>query len=236
MYHSITPKDRPPIDRWEVSVNKFQDQIHLLKSEGWTTVCVRDLMHADSLPPRTVVITFDDGYADNFENAFKVLAKYGMRATWFIVSQRVGKQQSWLDSSQIREMAALGMEIGAHTRTHARLIELGVKKIEEEVRGSKSDLEDVLGLPVTSFAYPFGLFNDECVEAVRESRFQAACTTRTGWFGSETDLLRVRRVAVFSHDSLSAFARKIVFATSNVSWKKMAEYTADRIKSRLLRR
>lgn len=232
MYHSICKGKNASADRWDVSVKNFKKQLHLLKSKGWTTVLVRDLLKADSLPPRTVVITFDDGFADNFENGFRLLADYGMCATWFIISQQIGSRLR-LNTHQLRQMAASGMEIGAHTRTHVRLPELDVAKIEEEVSGSKKDLEDLLSLPVTSFAYPYGLFNEACVEAVRKSGFNIACTTRTGWFGSDPDILRVRRVAIFSNDSLSTFARKLAFAGTNVRWKYMADYFLTRIRSRV---
>ena len=232
MYHSISRGRKKPPDRWGVSEENFKKQLGLLKSKGWTTICVRDLLMADPLPQRTAVITFDDGYADNFEYAFRYLADYKMCATWFIVSHKIGKP-SRLDAMQLRHMAASGMEIGAHTRTHARLPELDDAKIEDEVSGSKKDIEDMFGLPVTSFAYPYGLFNDACVEAVRRAGFKVACTTRTGWFGSETDLMRVRRVAVFPYDSLSVFARKVAFAGTDVRWRSMAGYFIDRIRSRV---
>jgi peptidoglycan/xylan/chitin deacetylase (PgdA/CDA1 family) len=233
MYHSISRGRMNPPDRWGVSEANFKKQLKLLKSKGWTTVCVRDLLKADSLPPRTVVITFDDGYADNFEHGFKLLDKYGMRGTCFIVSRKVGAP-SRLDTKQVKEMAESGMEIGAHTRTHARLPELDTAQIEEEISGSKKDIEDMLGLPVTSFAYPYGSFNEACVKVVRRAGFKVACTTRTGWFGSEPDLMRVRRVAVFSFDGLSTFARKVAFAGTDVSWGNMAGYFIDRIQSRVV--
>jgi peptidoglycan/xylan/chitin deacetylase (PgdA/CDA1 family) len=232
MYHSISAPKKTPTDRWSVSVNTFNKQLSLLKSKGWTTVCVRDLLKADFLPPRSVVITFDDGYADNYENGFKLLKAYGMCGTWFAVSRKIGAPNR-LNAKQVKEMAASGMEIGAHTRTHARLPELSIGKIEEEVSGSKKDLEDLLGLPVTSFAYPYGLFDEVCVEVVKKSGFDIACTTRTGWFGSEPDLFRVRRVGVSSSDGLSRFARKLAFAGTNVSWKHMFDYFISRIRSRI---
>jgi peptidoglycan/xylan/chitin deacetylase (PgdA/CDA1 family) len=232
MYHSVSAGKEPPHDQWSVSVKNLRKQLSLLKSKGWTTVCVRDLLKADSLSPRTVVITFDDGYADNFEHGFRVLNEYGMRGTWFIVSRKIG-EPSRLDSRQIRQMAAAGMEIGAHTRNHTRLPELSIDKVKEEVSGSKSDLEDLLGMPVTSFAYPYGLFNDACVDVVRESGFDIACTTRTGWYGSEPDIFRVRRVAVFANDSLSVFARKLAFAGASVGWKYMVNYFISRVRSRV---
>ncbi len=139
-----------------------------------------------------------------------------------------------LNLKQLKEMINAGMEIGAHTRTHARLTELSPAEIKEEVAGSKKDLEDMLGVQITSFAYPYGLFNDECVETVRKAGFTIACTTRTGWFGSEPDLLRVRRVSVFYEDNLSVFARKIAFADNDVSWPRMTRYIFARLRDRLL--
>lgn len=232
MYHSISNGRMSPTNQWSVSARNFKNQLSLLQSEGWTTVLVRDLLMVDSLPPRTVVITFDDGYSDNFENGFRLLADYGMCATWFIISQQIGNRLR-LNAHQLRQMAASGMEIGAHTRTHARLPEMDVTRIEEEVTGSKKDLEDLLSLPVTSFTYPYGLFNEACVEAVRKSGFNIACTTRTGWFGSDPDILRVRRVAIFSNDSLSIFARKLAFADTNVAWRRMVNYLFTRIRSKV---
>jgi hypothetical protein len=106
--------------------------------------------------------------------------------------------------------------------------------VDNEVRGSRHDLEDMLNRPVTSFAYPYGRFDQTAIEAVRRAGFRIACTTRTGWLGSDPDPLTVRRVAVFAADDLSSFARKIVFADTDVSWRKMARYFSSRIKNRLL--
>ncbi|RNC69642.1 MAG: polysaccharide deacetylase family protein [Desulfuromonadales bacterium] len=244
MYHSITSGDSAPDSRWAVSEKSFREQLRLLKSEGWHTVCVHDLEQRKALTPKSVVITFDDGFADNYENGLAHLLTIGFKATWFVVSGDVGGVSRWRDNdapqrpmlngTQLREMAAAGMEIGAHTRTHARLIELDQSTIDDEVRGSRQDLEDMLGHPVTSFAYPYGRFNEASIEAVRRAGFRVACTTRTGWLGSEPDPLRVRRVAVFANDDLSTFARKIVFADTNVSWSRMARYVTSRITSRLV--
>jgi peptidoglycan/xylan/chitin deacetylase (PgdA/CDA1 family) len=233
MYHSISPEKKTPTDKWCVSARNFEKQLYLLKRKGWTTVCVRDLLMADLLPPRTVVITFDDGYEDNFEHGFRLLTKYGMCGTFFIVSRKIG-EPSRLDAQQLRQMTASGMEIGAHTRTHARLPELSIEEIEDEVSGSKKDLEDLLDLPITSFAYPYGLLNDACVDMVRKAGFSMACSTRTGWFGNEPDPLRVRRVGVFANDTLSIFVRKLAFAGTNVSWKYVADYFIGRLRSRVL--
>lgn len=243
MYHSIEPHGQKPPTEWAVAAKNFRKQIQLLKEEGWNTARVCDLLQAELLPPRTVVITFDDGYANNFESGFEVLGEYEMRATWFIVTRDIGKHARWLNpnqlvspmlnAKQLREMAHAGMEIGSHTQRHSRLSELDLGTIWDEVSGSKKEMEDILGLPVISFAYPYGEFNENCVAAVKKAGYRIACTARTGWFGSDPDLLRVRRVAVFSHDDLSTFARKLAFADNNVEWGRMAKYAAGRVRSRL---
>jgi peptidoglycan/xylan/chitin deacetylase (PgdA/CDA1 family) len=232
MYHSISAKKIKPADKWCISLKNFKHQLHLLKSKGWTTATVGDLLKIESLPHKTVVISFDDGYEDNFENAFRLLADYGMVATWFIVSKKIGKPNR-LDVQQIKEMANSGMEIGAHTRNHLRLPELKEKEIEEEIWGSKNDLEELLCKKIESFAYPYGLYDETCVNVVKKAGFKIACTTRNGWFGSEPDLFKIRRVAVFPEDSLSSFARKLAFAGADVRWRRMFEYMVMRLKCRI---
>jgi len=235
MYHSISQER----SRWALPQKKFLEQIRLLASEGWTTLCVRDLVGGRPLPERAAVLTFDDGYSDNFNGAFLPLAASGMKATWFMVSGAVGKGSHWdagepmkmLERVQLLEMDKAGMEIGSHTRTHPRLTE--ARDLKGETAGSKEDIEEITGKPVVSFAYPYGLLDDKSVKAVRAAGYRAACTTRTGWFGSERDALLIRRVAVFPEDSLSAFARKLVFADNEVSWSRMTRYMASRFRARL---
>lgn len=235
MYHSISQER----SKWALPQRKFLEQIRLLASEGWTTLCVRDLVDGKPLPERAAVLTFDDGYFDNFKGAFMPLSEMGMKATWFIVSGAVGRGSHWdtgpamrmLDKEQLIEMEGAGMEIGSHTRTHPRLTETGDTK--DEIVGSKEDLEDIMGKPVVSFAYPYGLLNEKSTNAVRAAGYTAACTTRTGWYGSEKDALLIRRVTVFPEDSVSAFARKLVFADNEVSWSRMTRYMASRFRARL---
>ena len=141
--------------------------------------------------------------------------------------------EGMMNWDEIKELQNAGMEIGSHTRTHPRLTEVDRERLKSEVAGSKKDLEDIIGMPVESFAYPYGLLDDKSVKAVRAAGYRAACTTRTGWFGSERDALLIRRVAVFPEDSLSAFARKLVFADNEVSWSRMTRYMASRFRARL---
>ena len=232
MYHSVTPGSAVPSNRWAVSHRQFREQMRLLKKGGWHTACVRDLEHPERLPRRSVLITFDDGFADNFEQALPVLLENGQVATWFVVSGNLGRASSWhdpgapsrmmLSAPQLREMDRLGMEIGAHTRNHPRLPSLSAYELTDEVAGSRRDLETLLGCPVTSFAYPLGLWDERCLQAVRQAGFRAACSTSTGRLGDELDPLKLRRVAVFAHDTLSSWSRKLFLADTDVRWEKVA--------------
>jgi len=242
MYHSITPGSAVPEWRWAVAFDRFAAQLDLLRQGGWTAVCFRDLVDDKPLPPRTVAITFDDGYADN-EPAFRALAERNMHATWFIVSRDIGRVSGWtgpgakprpmLSADLLREMAATGMEIGAHTRSHCRLTEADECRLHEEIVGCKSELASVMGFDIDCFAYPYGVHDDRVVQAVRNAGYKAACVTRSGWARSDPDPMRVRRLAVYNTDDLACFARKLAFADNEVGWTKVAHYYLKRLGVRL---
>jgi peptidoglycan/xylan/chitin deacetylase (PgdA/CDA1 family) len=243
MYHGTTPGNDRPSSRYSTTANSFIDQINIIKNFGWSTVCVRDLASPGKLPPRTLAITFDDGYSNNYAGAYLPLVERGMCATWFIVSNGIGKYAQWmsprkdeyrlLSHEQLREMAASGMEIGAHTCTHPDLSRMDRSAIRSEVEGSRQELEDKLGVAVTSFAYPFGRWNEVAVDVVQSVGFTLACGVRPGWVDTGSEAFLLRRVTVFSDDTPGTFIRKLVFATNEANWKKMAGYLAARIRGRV---
>lgn len=243
MYHAIVPGDGVPGWPWAVSAGHFQAQMDYLHANGWNTVTMAALATAARQPPSpTVVITFDDGYVNNL-SAVEILQARGMRATWFIVSGSVGQAPFWpadgrpegrlLSSEELRAMDAAGMEIGSHTRAHSPLTELAPDAVHEELRTSKAELEGILGHPVESFAYPYGKFNDAVVDAVRTAGYGAACTTRPGWATRDGDPHRLRRLSIMNDDTVSTLARKLALADNDVSWRRLAGYSLDRVRARL---
>ena len=118
------------------------------------------------LGTRGVVLTFDDAWADNHANALGPLSRHGLPAMLYAPSRLLGRS-GYMTRSQLLEMDAGGVTIGAHSRNHPDLRACSPHELESEIRGSKEDLEDLLGKPVTSFAYPTGLLDDRVVEAVR---------------------------------------------------------------------
>jgi peptidoglycan/xylan/chitin deacetylase (PgdA/CDA1 family) len=177
---SVTPAD-------------FRKHIQSLQRNGFTGVRFDQLIGAfegrAALPLKPVVLTFDDAYANFQEHALEPLQEAGFSATVFAVAGLVGKMSTWpvqahsiprlplLGWTELRELASLGFEIGSHTSTHARLDRLPAGRVEHEVVHSRYALEDGVGAAVSTFAYPFGLYDERSVSVVRE-HYHAACTTR----------------------------------------------------------
>jgi peptidoglycan/xylan/chitin deacetylase (PgdA/CDA1 family) len=241
MYHGTASGTAVPENRYSVSALRFKQQIEFLQEYKWKTICLRDLAAPAQLPQRSILITFDDGYRNNFDNAFMPLIERNMCATWFVVSGRIGQHAHWLgpktsdtrmlEFDQLREMAASGMEIGSHTCTHPDLTVVTEDIVSYEIRRSKDELEDIFGFGITSFAYPYGRFNDHAMDAVHDAGYKHACSVRPGVVNANLEPYQLRRLTVYAEDTLSTFARKLVFASNDVNWSKMIRYTKNRIKN-----
>lgn len=244
MYHSIERGADAVKWPWSISLGQFKDHLDLLCDHGWTTRTMAALVQApaESLPPKTIVITFDDGFENNLD-AVEALVERGMRATWFIVTGAIGKAPHWddpgrpkgriLGAGSLRKMKAAGMEIGSHSVNHRKLPALSDSRLTLELTQSKSTLEDVLAAPVESFAYPHGAWDERCEMAVARAGYRFACTTRTGSALKDDHPLRLRRLAVFNHDSAAALARKLTLMSNDGGWATMVSYYSRRAAERL---
>ncbi|MCA1925387.1 MAG: polysaccharide deacetylase family protein [Thiobacillus sp.] len=237
MYHAVAAGKGAPDWPWAVSMQRFRAQLDFLADAGYRTPTMRQLLESPErfAGGRTAVITFDDGYVDNLY-ACEALVSRSMHASWFVVSGSVGREPAWpddgrprgrmLNAAELREMHAAGMEIGSHTVSHARLTEVDDASLHTELAGSRRQLEDALGQPVTSFAYPYGAWDARCANAVAATGYAAACTTRTGWALRDGDPYRLRRLTVFNVDTPGSFARKLAYASHAVSWPELGRYYA----------
>jgi peptidoglycan/xylan/chitin deacetylase (PgdA/CDA1 family) len=173
-----------------VAPGDFAAHMSCLADLGFRGVTVREAVaHRQAhggWPQRSVVLTFDDGYVNFHEAALPTLLRHAFRATLFLVSGHVGRRNDWrpppaglgtrpmLSWAEVAEAAAAGMEIGAHTRTHPDLRSLDTNEAQEQIAGSRADIESRIGTQVESFAYPFG--HGAWPDIVRRE-FKAACTT-----------------------------------------------------------
>jgi peptidoglycan/xylan/chitin deacetylase (PgdA/CDA1 family) len=175
----------------------------------------RDVLTAGRRPLRArgVVLTFDDAWADNHANALGPLSRHRLPATLYAPSHLLGTP-GYMTRAQLLEMDAAGVTIGAHSRTHPDLRACAPGELDSEVRGSKEDLEDLLGKPVTSFAYPTGLLDDRVVAAVGAAGFTSAMTTDPGWWRPASQSLLIPRS--FAEDFSDATCRAAIAGGLNV--------------------
>jgi peptidoglycan/xylan/chitin deacetylase (PgdA/CDA1 family) len=159
-------------------------------------------------PMHSVVVTFDDAWSDTHENALDILVEHNIPATLYVPTSFLGRK-GFLTRAQLLEIMHAGIEIGAHTRTHRDLRACSDTELNDEIAGSRNDLEDVLNMEVDTFAYPAGLHDHRVVDAVARAGFRSAITTRRGWLTARSDPLRIRRGIIedFSVETFLAAAR-----------------------------
>jgi peptidoglycan/xylan/chitin deacetylase (PgdA/CDA1 family) len=220
MYHAVgAPGEAPGC--YIVPLRRFQRQMAWLTLRRYRVIGLEELLdhrRAHEVPPaRTVVLTFDDGYDDNYSLATPVLRARGFKAMFFLVSGYVGRRNSWDPSGELagrpllswedaRAMLALGMEVGAHTRSHPVLPDLPKDRATHEIAGARQELEAAIGRPVRAFAYPFGRLDESTPAAVADGGFEGACCSRSGVNDPSVSSLLLRRLEVRGTDSLLQFA------------------------------
>jgi peptidoglycan/xylan/chitin deacetylase (PgdA/CDA1 family) len=177
----------------------FVAELKALHDGGYNTISQAQLFHAmyegRPLPPKPVLISVDDGYVDDVRTILPDLERWHMVATFFVITGRM-TEPGFLDASQLRELDRAGMDVGDHTAHHVDLRLLTPSQLQAETAGSRKTLEAVLGHPVYFFAYPYGDFNDQVVQAVRAAGFTMAYTTQGGTTESSASPLTMPRVHV----------------------------------------
>jgi len=148
----------------------FDEEMKLLHDWGYTTITTELLIKAIAegadLPPRPIIITFDDGHLNNYTTAFPIMKKYGFTGIVYIVGNYLGADQ-YMNIDQIKEMAAAGWEVGSHSISHQDLTTLDPERQRYEIVESRTMLQNELGVPVLTIAYPFGISNSGVVDYAR---------------------------------------------------------------------
>lgn len=202
MYHNVDDTD--VLKPNTVSPGNFERQMAYLKDHGFHVVSFDDLIRSISagpaLPRKSVVITFDDAYEDNYIHAFRILKKYGFPAIIFAPSDLIGTP-GHLTWEEMREMLEGGIAFGSHTRHHFYLPDLSPEVQQDEIRGSKRILEQHLGVPIDFFAYPIGGFNDRIKAMLREAGYKAACATNRGYDRYNKDVFELKRIRFSDKDN-----------------------------------
>lgn len=225
LYHSLDD------DRSIVSFppGLFAHQMAFLAEQGYRVVglgaALREMGRTGQVPPRTVVLTFDDGLRNTYTEGFRTLRRHGFSATVFVTTDRVGGTAVWnraegipdapmLGWAEIREMHGYGIEIESHSATHPRLTALGDEALRKEVASSKARIEDELGKGVELFCYPYGDHDERVVRAVRAAGYRAATTVELGKLVPGTDPMTVPRIGMDFSSALHPTTALLILRTS----------------------
>jgi len=213
MYHSIGDNG----SFFTVSADQFRKQMEYLDLRGFNVVRLSDLvamLKSGTLPPKTVALTFDDGYIDNYYEAYPILKRHGFPATVFLATGFVGKKMEnssgrsleIMDWDKIREMEQGGlMEFEPHSASHGKNWLSGEGAAEREIAQSRSEIESKLSKSCKLFAYPSGRYDDAAVKSLQRQGFAAAFTVKGGKACVRDDLFRLKRNSIDSRVSLDMF-------------------------------
>ena len=214
-YHRVNDTQQ---DYMSVSVSNFREQMKFLKENGYQTVSLNTFRGISAVRQgaKQIVITFDDGWRDNYNFAFPIMKEYGFVATIFLIANEIEKP-NFLTESQILEMKRAGFQFGSHTLTHLDLKSASKEEQENEILGSKIKLQKRLDFPIDYFCYPKGLHTEETISLVQQVGYLGACSNRPGMNQlngelSNHDLYLLKRTEISGFDSLYDFEKKLAGA------------------------
>jgi peptidoglycan/xylan/chitin deacetylase (PgdA/CDA1 family) len=241
MYHRISDELEngvSPYYQVNTSRKVFRQHLQQLADEGCKTISLAalagQLARKEPLAPKTVAITFDDGFRDFGTEAFPALQEHGFTATVFLPTafiqneRRSFKGIECLTWEEVRQLRKAGIEFGSHSVNHPKLVELGWAEIESELRDSKNQLEQHLGESVTTFAYPYAFpqENQEFAQGLRsrlrEIGYCCCALTEIGRVKAGDDPFRLKRLPANSMDDKKLFQAKLEGGYDWLAWPQAA--------------
>jgi len=229
MYHMVRePVQGAKFNSLRVSPEMFERQLRHLSENGWHFYTMSELIELKhSLPEKSVAITFDDGYEDNFTNALPILQKYNAKATIYLVVDRHNREWSSkrkkkndnkelmyepkLQDEQVSEMLKSGLiEIGSHTLTHDNLPTLSEEQKHQEISDSKKQIEVLFNIKCNSFCYPFGLYDETDLKLVENAGYSNATSVEKGIDDiQQVSAYQLKRITISGKDNFYAFKLKL---------------------------
>ncbi len=218
-------------DKIYLSYRRFEQQLNYLKTNQFQTVTFHDI--ANGLVSdfrKKIILTFDDGYQDNYHYVFPLLKKYGFTAVIFLVTRKTSN--NWkkhplepefplLSHKMIDEMSRYGIEFGGHTCTHPVLTEITGKHAQKEIERCKTDIEQITRKPCISFSYPYGATSQKVEQLIKQAGYQFAVSTNTGSEFIQQNPLRIKRIIISPKTNIISFKNK----TSGYYFKRKNIFT-----------
>ena len=213
MYHSISDAD--PNNSLLVPPSMFEEQMAWLEANEFTAMNLDEALEAmetGKVPKRPVVITFDDGYSDNYTSAFPSLKNHGLKATFFVITDGVDNGY-YMSSDMLKEMQSAGMSIENHTANHLELDKLSREDAYDAIKRGQDFLRNNIGSDANYLCYPVGKYNDETIEIQQELGIKAATTTQGGISSVGDGLYQLKRVRIYpmSIESFSSIFSEYIY-------------------------
>jgi peptidoglycan/xylan/chitin deacetylase (PgdA/CDA1 family) len=204
-YHSINNTVKNELT---TTPEKLRTELEYIKDQGYVTITIDELknyiLNNSPIPEKSIVITFDDGYMDNYNNAFPILKEFDMVATIFSIGSELDGSY-YLSKEAIKEMSDYGIDIESHTVHHVKLDEMTYDQQLKELQDSKKILESITGKEVSSIAYPFGNFNEDSIKAAKAAGYTLGFTTNRGLSDMDDNPLKLDRIYVSSEYDMNTF-------------------------------
>ena len=204
-YHSVDPSEANEVI---ISPDKLKQELQYIKDSGYTTLTMTEvynyLLNNKPIPEKSILITFDDGYMDNYTNAFPILKELNMKATIFLISGGIDNGY-YLSKDQIKEMSNYGIDFQSHTVNHKYLDQLSYEQQLKEVTESREAIKKITKKDVIAIAYPYGNYNNDTLKATEEAGYSLAFTTDRGFADRDDNKLELNRIYVSSNYSLNDF-------------------------------
>lgn len=198
-YHTITDNPTPDSEIYNVPPAEFSAQLDYLQENGYTTITLQDFMRVlhgkGELPAKPIVLTFDDGYADNYSEMLPILEAHGMTAVVYVITNEVGKH-GYLTVGQLKDMQRRGIEIGSHTADHKPLVTLNDHLLMNQIRYSKQFLEWSGLETIYSMSYPNGVYNSQIIDLLKQENYLSAVTGEAGLNNLESNPYTLKRVHI----------------------------------------
>jgi peptidoglycan/xylan/chitin deacetylase (PgdA/CDA1 family) len=225
MYHALSAARTSGFHRWTLSEDRLRSHLDYLSSDGYRSVTIGGLLDCyrrggPAPDEKLVALTFDDAYADFHAVALPLLVSYGLTGTLFVPTGYVGGSSGWMHGegegerailswAGLAEIAGCGIEIGAHSHTHPEMDLLSAQEITRQATRPKDELEYRLGLPVHSFAYPYGRYDRRVRDAVAASGYRSACTMNSWAATAGSPALELPRIAVLHYMDTTDLAERL---------------------------
>ena len=214
-YHQVNSEEN---DMLSVPVEEFEAQMAYLEESGYTTITpdqLRDfLTDGTPLPEKPVLITFDDGYKDNYTNAFPILKKHHMTATIFLVTDYIGRFEQWMDWPDVQEMSEYGIVMGSHTLSHEELAGMSSEEAHRQLADSKSVVEWRTLKWVEYIAYPCGAFTEDTLKEATAAGYKGGFTVNYDYVYPGDSPFSLSRIPVFGGHThqLTRFKLRLMLA------------------------